>query len=242
MLYRRNLAAILGVAFLLLCLTACSQSVAHSSEDSPSSIAASDTVTENEVSLYFPTDMENKVLRANFASGIENVEELYEQSDNIVVALVTGYETYSDDFSTVFSKAIIQETLKGDLQTGDEITVSETGEHLKDGNDRSVDGIPLLFPGMKVILFLGSEGPLRDATKTGYGLTGSYLGKFIYHPDGTIYNFSLIGGDPELTLSDVTGPLTEEEFRALLPQGSTTAGTSEVTGTETTAAETAAAE
>ena len=89
MLYRRNLAAILGVAFLLLCLTACSQSVAHSPEDSPSSIAASDTDTENEVSLYFPTDMENKVLRANFASGIENVEELYEQSDNIVGALVT---------------------------------------------------------------------------------------------------------------------------------------------------------
>ena len=220
---RKKLASVLAIALLLLCLTACSQSVAHSPADSPSSIAASDTDTENEVSLYFPTNMENEVLRANFASGIENVEELYEQSDNIVVALVTGYETYSDDFSSaVFSKATIQETLKGDLQTGDEITVSETGEHLKDGNDRSVDGIPLLFPGMKVILFLGSEGPLRDATKTGYGLTGSYVGKFIYHPDGTIYNFSLLGEKPILTLSDVTGPLTEEEFRALLPQENTT--------------------
>ena len=82
----------------------------------------------------------------------------------------------------------------------------------------------------------------EDVFKDDLYQMGFYLGKFIYHPDGTIYNFSLIGGDPELTLSDVTGPLTEEEFRALLPQGSTTAGTSEVTGTETTAAETAAAE
>lgn len=61
--------------------------------------------------------------------------------------------------------------------------------HLEDGSDISIGGIPLLYPGMKVILFLDEEAPLLDPTRTGYGLVGSYLGKFIYHPDGTIYIF-----------------------------------------------------
>ncbi len=245
MLYRRNLAAVLGATFLLFCLTACSQSAADASEEDSPVTAVSGTGSEAEGGLYFPTNMKNEIIWADAASYniIDNVEGLYEQSENVVVAFVTGYEAYLDgNMPFVLSKATVSETLKGDLKIGDEIAIEELGQHLKGGGDRSVDGIPLLFPGMKVILFLGSEASLGDTDKTGYGLTGSYLGKFIYHPDGTIYNFSLIGGDPELTLSDVTGPLTEEEFRALLPQGSTTAGTSEVTGTETTAAETAAAE
>ena len=62
-----------------------------------------------------------------------------------------------------------------------------------------------------------------DPERTGYGLIGGYVGKFIYHPDGTIYNFSLLGGDNVMTLSDAKEPMTEEQFRALLPQESTTA-------------------
>ena len=89
---------------------------------------------------------------------------------------------------------------------------------------------------MKVILFLNEGGQLIDPQKTGYGIIGTYLGKFIYHPDGTIYNFSLLGGDNALTLADAQEPLTEEEFRALLPQESNPSETD--TTIETTTADT----
>ncbi len=112
----------------------------------------------------------------------------------------------------------VGEVLKGELQQGTQITISETGKHLEDGSDISIDGVPLLYPGMKVILFLDSEAPLVDPERTGYGLIGGYVGKFIYHPDGTIYNFSLLGGDNVMTLSDAKEPMTEEQFRALLPR------------------------
>ena len=126
---------------------------------------------------------------------MSDISELYERAENIVIASVTGYESYLDGgyLPFVFSQAVVEETLKGNLQKDDEIIISEVGEHREDGSDFSIDGVPLLYPGMKVILFLGLEGVLENNQKTGYGLTGSYVGKFIYHPDGTIYNFSFVG-------------------------------------------------
>jgi hypothetical protein len=191
-----------------------------------SSISTPNDVKQDTTELYFPTNTNNQELSASFPYIEKNVYELYQNSENIVVANILDYDTYTDDYiPKVFSQAKVTEVLKGNLQVGNEITISETGKHLEDGSDISIGGIPLLYPGMKVILFLDEEAPLLDPTRTGYGLVGSYLGKFIYHPDGTIYNFSLLGGDDAMTLSDVTGPLTEEEFRSLLPQESTTINT-----------------
>ncbi len=205
----KKLAPFLLTGCLLFCLTACERNVENSS-------------------LYFPQNTNNETMSGTISSEqiMETVAELYERSANIVVASVTEYEAYSvGSLPFVLSKAIVNETLKGDLKIGDEIAIEEVGEHLNGGNDLSIDGVPLLYPGMKVILFLGSESELENQNGSAYGTMGSYVGKFIYHPDGKIYNFSLIGGTPELTLSDVTGPLTEEEFRSLLPQESTTINT-----------------
>ena len=96
MLYRRNLAAVLGATFLLFCLTACSQSAADVSEEDSPVTAVSGTGSEAEGGLYFPTNMKNEIIWADAASYniIDNVEGLYEQSENVVVAFVTGYEAY----------------------------------------------------------------------------------------------------------------------------------------------------
>ena len=205
--------ALIAVICLIIIPSACNRTSDLTSND----------VEPNTAELYFPTDTNNQVLSASFPYIEKNVNELYQNSENIIVANIIDYDFYTDGRSKrVYSRAEVIEALKGNLQIGNVITVSETGQHLSDGSDISIDGIPLLYPGMKVILFLGSEVPLLDPTRTGYGLVGDYLGKFIYHPDGTIYNFSLLGDDNAMTLSDVTGPLTEEEFRSLLPQESTT--------------------
>lgn len=202
-------------------------------------------IEQNTAELYFPTNTNNQRLSASYPYIEKNIDELYQNSENVVVANIIDYDSYTDGYSNrVYSQAKVMEILKGDLQIGNQITVSETGQHLDDGSDISIDGIPLLYPGMKVILFLGTEVPLLDPTRTGYGLIGEYLGKFIYHPDGIIYNFSLLGGDNVMTLSDAQEPLTEEQFRALLPQESTTAAdtTTEAETTEATESETASTE
>ena len=209
---KKQVAFLLAVG-LLFNLTACSRP------------AGDDT-------LYFPTNTSNQEISASMSSEnvMKDVGELYERADNVVVASVVGCEPYSDGWiSFVYSQADIEETLKGELHQGERITITETGEHLENGNDYSIDGVPLLYPGMKVILFLDSEGPLEDPERTGYGLIGGYAGKFIYHPDGSIYSFSLLGGKHVRTLSDAKEPMTEEQFRALLPQESTTAADTSVT-------------
>ncbi len=98
---------------------------------------------------------------------MSDISELYERAENIVIASVTGYESYLDGgyLPFVFSQAVVEETLKGNLQKDDEIIISEVGEHREDGSDFSIDGVPLLYPGMKVILFLGLEGVLENNQK-----------------------------------------------------------------------------
>ncbi len=61
--------------------------------------------------LYFPTNMKNEIIWADvaFYNIIDNVEGLYEQSENVVVAFVTGYEAYLDgNMPFVLSKATVQ--------------------------------------------------------------------------------------------------------------------------------------
>lgn len=215
-----------GVLFLTLCFltvpTACNQTTSD---------------------LYFPTNINNQEMSASMSYEVKDFEQLYGYAVNIIVGNVTDYETYYHPnglHTNVFSQVEVEETLKGSIEVGEQITISETGQHLDNGTDISIDGVPLLYPGMKVILFLNEGGQLIDPQKTGYGIIGTYLGKFIYHPDGTIYNFSLLGGDNALTLADAQEPLTEEEFRALLPQESNPSETDTTGDTtiETTTADT----
>lgn len=171
--------------------------------------------------VLFPSANNTSGMSAMLAYVGESMTEMYqsEETSNVVIADVvqdTGIIPHEIGPKEVVSVLKVREVLKGDIQPGSLIWVTETGIRRVDGTDVAIDGVPLLRNRMRVVLFLMPPYTMNNG-ETGYGIRGVYQGKFFFDTEGMLHAGASLSDKAHQQLKDCPDVMTLEEFKALLP-------------------------
>lgn len=116
-------------------------------------------------------------ISGSLAEDFKNLKELKKNSSVIIEVTVkeSSQTTFGDVIFTI-SDIEVDNSLKGKYKRGEVLRLLETGGITADGDELAFDGIPVVKPGEKYILFLEEyEGPI---TENAYVPLAVYQGKF----------------------------------------------------------------
>ena len=204
--------------FLLVFCAGCGESTTSEVEENITSSDSTETTVWEEPAYTFPSGPEVAHGTIALSHWYQSMSELYNDTKYVVIGRV-----FLQEFpSTLQSKASyvqvwIDEVLSGDMQINQMITVSEIGFHFANEDEASVNAVPLLRPGERVLLFLNGPWEFVAPWETGYSLAGDYQGKFFYNQEENAwYPAGILGNQGALVFSDAAEPLSDKEFRMKL--------------------------
>ena len=199
--------------FLLVFCAGCGESTTSEVEENITSSDSTETTVWEEPAYTFPSGPEVAHGTIALSHWYQSMSELYNDTKYVVIGRV-----FLQEFpSTLQSKVWIDEVLSGDMQINQMITVSEIGFHFANEDEASVNAVPLLRPGERVLLFLNGPWEFVAPWETGYSLAGDYQGKFFYNQEENAwYPAGILGNQGALVFSDAAEPLSDKEFRMKL--------------------------
>ena len=199
--------AIITMLLLVLSVAGCAEKPAPippAPEREQADGVADDAAKEQNV-VFPDANTENKSMSATMRSTVipTDLQDMEDKASNVVLCTVTDdseSETFESGLVLSYAGVTVEKVIKGALSEGDVLNITETGTRFED-HDASIDGVPLLRKGMRVVLFL------HDKTEQGrYGIVANYYGKLFVDGDGLVYPpsyFSARAG----TISGFTEPM-----------------------------------
>ena len=170
--------------------------------------------------IFIPDINTQQGLEASFLKSYNNIKDLQNDAYAIVTGDVIKSDEdvrYNDHIDIAISEVRIIDCYLGGLQTGDVISIEETGVR-NDKGDISIDGVPLLKEHMRVLLFLTEPSDVVQQTRSGYGILGSYQGKFFIDKNDFVYA-STDFSDQVTPLFELGNALSLSEFEEILSTG-----------------------
>lgn len=186
---------------------------------------------------------------ADFATVYPDLESVYSAASNVLVGVVTDIQ-YTDDDAiprTIYSFQVL-ENLKGSVQAGSLISISESNgyvrmstfidtygdDHFENLTDEEIEigvilqslgGAPLPSVGEEYVVFLGEqkvEGRIAGA----YAVLGNFMGKYVLDTESERYSRFCPAEDatlysvedPRTRTISVEQPMTLEEIKAIIEQ------------------------
>lgn len=205
------------LAVLLLLCTSCGQSGEESNGDSSGVSSSEDTTAWAEPTYIFPAGPEDGEMAICSSSGYSTINELCDDAEYIIIGRVFLREfQWIDSMCESIVQVWVDEVLSGDMQMDQMITVCEIGYQGSDGYTASVDYVPLLQEGERVLLFLNGPWEYPDPWKSGYAVLKDYEGKFFYKQEEDCWYAAGLLGKNASVPSDATEPIPDEELRQKL--------------------------
>lgn len=185
--------------------------------DAVENTAVPDSQDDGEIDFLFPTTVSEGGISAEVAGCGETMSEMYNQSANVIVGTVVEHGTTDPKYfkTSVYANVRVERVLKGGLSEDDTVRVADVGEFSDDGSEISVDGVPLLRRGMRVLLFLtdGHSYTVSDEGETmSYSIMGGEAGKFFIDENGLCHNVQEFTKAHTYVMSDSSPARTVDEL------------------------------
>ena len=155
-------------------------------------------------SVYMPSSSANATFSGTMTLLGTTLEELYDEADIVIIGTVTEHdrrEYGSYGVNTCRAKIRVLSAYKGNAAAGDKLTVREIGKREENGEEYSLDGVPLLHEDMCVLLFLRAGTQSEDGAVV-HSICGEYQGKFIFDTNGVLHESAEFGADSVTVIED----------------------------------------
>ena len=165
--------------------------------------------------LVFPEKGKSGVIYSESGYAGQTIREMYDLSENVIIGAVTEDGVIDEKYykKSVYANVCIEKTLKGEINTEETIMVADIGI-IQDGIEISIDGVPLLKKGMRVMLFLNRGRVIKLETEvTSYSIMGATAGKFFCDRNNKFHSVKEFS-NTTYTMSDGNIPFTEDEALA----------------------------
>lgn len=189
----KKITVYLIISTLIICCSSCSKSDVNN--------------------LVFPEKGKNGALFAESGYCGDTIQEMYELSANVIIGKVTENGVIDEKYykDSVYANVCIEKTLKGELKPNDIIKVADIAV-IQDGMEITIDGVPLLKKGMRVMLFLtnASKGKLETEVEF-YSIMGATAGRFFCDKNNKFHSVKEFTDTETYTVSDGDTPFSEEQ-------------------------------
>lgn len=189
----KKITVYLIISTLIICCSSCSKSDVNN--------------------LVFPEKGKNGALFAESGYCGDTIQEMYELSANVIIGKVTENGVIDEKYykDSVYANVCIEKTLKGELKPNDTIKVADIAV-IQDSMEITIDGVPLLKKGMRVMLFLtgASVGKFETEVKF-YSIMGATAGRFFCDKNNKFHSVKEFTDADTYTVSDGDVPFSEEQ-------------------------------